>query len=116
MGDGHFDVLAAQVYDGVERVFGEVGFQQVEQSVAAVMTLAVEIDFQTGVEVGVVLHHRQYEVEVEAVTLEQLCVGCELDEGAVGLLGGEIRGLVEQFGATELSPTGHPVAVGLDDK
>ena len=54
MGQGDLDVLTLQVDDGVERIYGHVLGQQIEQAVLGCVFLAVVDQRQAGVEVGIV--------------------------------------------------------------
>ena len=115
MGDGHLDVVAPQVDDGVERLAGEVLGEQVEQAVARVETLAVERDGEPRVEVGVVAQHGLDDVFLVGVGGEERIVGREGDVRAVLLARGvgHDAGIGRQLPPLEGGAARLPVAEGL---
>ncbi len=88
MGYGYFDVVAFEVYYGVEWFVGKVFFKQVEQAVSRYESFAVVVYYQAGVQEGVVLEHGHDEFVAKAVVAEYGGVGCEVYFGAVGGVGG----------------------------
>ena len=109
-------IFAAEVDDRIERVFGHVGPEQVEQTVARDEPFAVENYRQAGVEVGVVFQQGYDEFLVVVEVAEYGVVGGELHECAVRLVGGRFLGLVHQFAAHEFCAAHHPFAAALDDE
>ena len=125
VGEHDFYVVAAEVYDRIERVSAEVCLEQVEQAVAAEEALAVEGERQAGVEIGVVVEHGTDVLHAEAEVAEELAVGQELDEGAVGLRGvvgillvlaDDVSALEVYLHAAAVADTGHDtlLAEGVD--
>jgi hypothetical protein len=62
-------------------------FQQVEQAVFGKKGFAVEIDFQPGIQVGVVPEFLLHKLRQPAEIAEQAIVGLEKNQGAVFFLG-----------------------------
>ena len=84
--DGHLDVVAREVDRRIERRVGHLLVQQVQQTVLRDVGLAVELEGQAEVEVGVVLHHLLDVLHVVGVGAEHLLVHAERDQRAVALL------------------------------
>ena len=82
----HLDVVALKMYDGVEGLRCHVFLKKIQQTVTALILLAVEHDEQTYVKVSVVVHHHFDGFRVEPVSPEQIVVRGELHECAVRLV------------------------------
>ena len=85
VGDGHLDVVARKVDRRIERLFGHVFVEQIQQAVFRNVAVAVEIERQPQVQVRIVAHHLLDVFEVVGILAEDLLVDAERDEGAVFL-------------------------------
>ncbi len=83
----HFNVVALQMYDRVERLRCHVLLEQVEKSVAREVSFPVEENLKACVEVGVVVDHCLNKVQTELVVTEKSVVGKELHHSPVRLSG-----------------------------
>ncbi len=86
MGYSHLDILPFQVDWHIERLGGHRVFQQVEQTVARDVALAVEDYGEAGVEEGIVLYQRDDEIVAILIVAEYGAVGSEADERTVRLI------------------------------
>ena len=101
---------------GVERIFSEIGFEQVEQAVARYVALAVEENRQPCIEVSVIAQKCDDELIVEPEVAENGVVRGEAHVGSVGLVGGCFAGFVYELPALEACGAHHAVAVTPDFK
>ena len=112
VGKDDLDVRTFDVDERVERLFGHVLGDEVQEAVFALIGNPVQDEGETFLEVGIVLHHRFHDVHVEGIAFEHLVVGGEADEGAV-LLGRVALAAVQQDAAAEVGEGGLAVAVGF---
>ena len=112
----YLDVVACQMNHRVERIFGHVGLEQVEQTVARDIALTVEPDGQPGVEVGVIAHQRCDKLLIIMVIVENRVVRGKLHERTVLLAARFVIGLHQQFSAGKFSPAHQPVTHASDDE
>ena len=70
VGDDDFDVKAFEVYRRIQRVFGHIVAQQVQQAVAAAVTSAVEHYGQSCIQVGIILDHGDDKLLMESIIAE----------------------------------------------
>lgn len=101
VGENNLDVLAAQMYYGIERIIGHVFSEQIKQTVAGIVFASVIEELQPGVEIGVVVDHCLDEFLIEPVVLEKHRVRSESDQGAVGFVCGDWLGLADEISAFE---------------
>ena len=106
-------VLAHQVNRRIERGFAEVLVHQVEQAVFGLVSLPVEYQGQSLLEVGVVLDHSLDIVRVEGEVSEHQLVGNEAHQGAV-LLGSRTLAAALELPALKTGPGALAVAVRTD--
>ena len=83
--EGELDLVPAPIADVVQRGVADLRVQQVVEAVPGGEVGAVEGEREPGVEVGVVPHPLLDEFRVIGIIAEDLPVGGELDQGAVGL-------------------------------
>jgi len=83
MGEGDLELLALVVAELVDVVLAHLGVEKVQESVLRHVFLAVEVQDETGVEVGIVPDALFEEFEVEREIVEEFAVRNEFDEGAV---------------------------------
>ena len=83
VGKGKLQPLGAHVHDRVERIVADLAAQEVREPAFALDERTVELEFQPGVEVGVVPDALFDVFRDKAERAEQLWVGAKLDQGAV---------------------------------
>ena len=84
--DGHFDILARKVDRRIERLFGHVLAQEVQQAVLRNIALAVETEGQPQIEVSIVANHLLDILQIVGIVTEHLPVHTETDKRTVFLL------------------------------
>ena len=115
MGYGHFDVIALEMDGRVERIGGHCVAQEVEQTVTRDVALAVEHHGKAGIEVGVVLDQRHYELIAVGIVAEYACVRSEAHECAVGF-GGRLDVALLHLVAAAVEHAFHPPSRTLQMK
>ena len=86
VGEGDFNILAAQVDDGVEGLVVHAVVEQIGESFSGDDAASAQHDGQAGVQVGVVAQHRFHELVTEFVVLKERVVGLEENVSAVFFL------------------------------
>ena len=113
MRDGHFNIFIDKVNNGITRIFVQVVGQQVFQAVFRLELLAVQIQGEGGVQVGVVPQQPLDVFHAVAVRLEYVPIGPEGNHGTVALFGFTALLVVHEVTALELCPLDFTLPVAL---
>ena len=70
MGERNLNILAFEVNDRVERIYRHIVGQEVEKTILGGIFVAVVIECESSIEVGIVAHHGLDELIAEVVVLE----------------------------------------------
>ena len=106
----HFDVRALEVYDRIKRLLCKILFQEVFESVARDIGLAVEHYLEAGVEEGIVLQQRHNKLIAECIVAEYIRRGRESYHRTVCLLGRLYRALLHKLSERKTGPLALAVA------
>ena len=88
VGNHDFNIGADEMDYRIERLVGHILFQEVEQTVARMKFLAVEVDCQARVEKRIVAHHTVDILFAKLKALKEVGVGQKTHIRAVRLIGG----------------------------
>ena len=113
VGQGNLQIVVLELNGRIKTRLGHVLLQQIEQSPLRLKNAAVEMDGQTGIQVGVILKQVFNEFVLKGKGIEDGVVGPKFDEGAVGGLGRFYRVFGHQLPARKAHQLGFPFAKGL---
>ena len=114
MGERHFDIFRLDMDDRIQRIPGELFLEEIRKAALRFEILAVEIEGQPTIQVGVIPHHLFDEFLAVGETLgEELLVRRELDVSAVALIGFGRAMLLGKFSSLELDQLGFAIPDGL---
>ena len=113
--DRHLDIVSLQMDDGIERCGSHIILEEIKETIPRDEAVAIEVNRQTRLEVGIHPDHAVDELLLVAVVSEDVRIGVVVHEGAVVLARcGQDLALLDELPLLEDDCLHRPVAVGGD--